>query len=205
MARIERRSTTTSARRGSALSTASAIGIATAVGLATAVAPAAAVNPGAAAVGGEDQMRPIHRSPGVQPGRHVPTFRVVAEAPASTYMVRAGDTVSHIAVRTGRTVAAIVTANRLNSAAAIRIGQVLTIPGSGAVTAPTAPAAPSLSGGTYTVASGDSVWVLAQRYKTTVSAVIAANGLNARALIRIGQVLTIPGASAAAPAAVPAP
>lgn len=45
---------------------------------------------------------------------------------------------------------------------------------------------------THTVASGDTVWKLAQRYDSTISAIISANGLNAQALIRVGEVLTIP-------------
>src|SRR5690625_6135345 len=45
---------------------------------------------------------------------------------------------------------------------------------------------------THTVVSGDTVGKLAQRYDSTISAIVAANGLNAQALIRVGEVLTIP-------------
>jgi len=45
---------------------------------------------------------------------------------------------------------------------------------------------------THTVASGDTVWEVSQRYDSTISAIIAANGLNSQALIRVGEVLTIP-------------
>ncbi|WP_454085722.1 C40 family peptidase [Georgenia sp. Marseille-Q6866] len=45
---------------------------------------------------------------------------------------------------------------------------------------------------THTVVSGDTVGKLAQRYDSTISAIIAANGLNAQALIIVGEVLTIP-------------
>lgn len=64
---------------------------------------------------------------------------------------------------------------------------------------------------THTVAAGDTVWKLAQRYDSTTSVIVSANGLNAQALIRVGEVLTIPqgqasvsAASTAAPAAVTA-
>lgn len=120
-----------------------------------------------------------------------------------SYTVRSGDTVSHIALRSGTTVAAITRANALGNAARIRIGQVLTIP-SASSAAPAAPApAAAPAAGSYTVVSGDTVGRIAARLGTSVPAIVAANGLDSRALIRIGQTLTIPGGSA--PAAAPAP
>ena len=49
--------------------------------------------------------------------------------------------------------------------------------------------------------SGDTVGKLAQRYDSTISAIIAANGLNAQALIIVGEVLTIPQGQAGVSAA----
>ncbi|MFF1529441.1 LysM peptidoglycan-binding domain-containing protein [Cellulomonas sp. NPDC058312] len=118
------------------------------------------------------------------------------------YTVRSGDTVSHIASKHGTSVAAVRTANGLDARAFIREGQTLTIPTSG-TTAPAA-ATPAASGGSHTVASGETVSGIAKRYGTTVAAVTAANGLDARAFIRVGQTLTIPGAGAAPAAATPA-
>ncbi|WP_456824252.1 LysM peptidoglycan-binding domain-containing protein [Cellulomonas sp. P5_E12] len=121
-----------------------------------------------------------------------------------SYTVRSGDTVSHIALRSGTTVAAIARANALGNAARIRIGQVLTIPSASSAAPAAAPApasAPAAS--SYTVVSGDTVGRIAARLGTSVPAIVAANGLDSRALIRIGQTLTIPGGSA--PAAAPAP
>ena len=120
-----------------------------------------------------------------------------------TYVVRTGDTVSHIAARTGASVTAIARANNLANVAKIRIGQQLTIPSSGTPVAAAAPAAaPAAQAARHTVASGDTVSHVAARYGTSVAAIIAANGLDARAFIRVGQQLTIPGAGA--PAAAPA-
>ncbi|WP_456843891.1 LysM peptidoglycan-binding domain-containing protein [Cellulomonas sp. P5_C6] len=125
-----------------------------------------------------------------------------------SYTVRTGDTVSHIAARSGTTVAAITRANALADASRIRIGQVLTIPSaSSAAPAPAAaPAAPAPAAGSYTVVSGDTVSHIAVKLGTSVQAIVAANGLDSRALIRIGQTLSVPGgggtSSAPAPAAV---
>src|SRR5699024_11064006 len=58
---------------------------------------------------------------------------------------------------------------------------------------------------THTVVSGDTVGKLAQRYDSTISAIVAANGLNAQALIIVGEVLTIPrGQASASPASTAA-
>lgn len=134
------------------------------------------------------------------------------DAPGSrSYTVRSGDTVSAIALRTGSSVGAIVRVNGLNSRAFIRAGQSLTIPAPSAVAAPSAaPAAGTVDAGqpastatTYTVVAGDTVSAIARRFGTTVAAVVAANGLDARAFIRAGQQLVVPGSAAvsAAPAA----
>lgn len=122
------------------------------------------------------------------------------------YTVRSGDTVSHIAVRSGTTVSAIARANALADVSRIRIGQVLTVP-TGTTAPAAAPAATRAAATGYTVVAGDTVGRIAARHGTTVQAIVSANGLNARALIRVGQTLTVPGAATAAapaPAAVAA-
>ena len=118
-----------------------------------------------------------------------------ASAPLRHTVVR-GDTVWDLARAHGTTVAAIVAANGLDSRATIRIGQVLTIPGA-ATSTPAGAAASNPNPATrHTVVRGDTVWDLARAHGTTVTAIVAANGLDSRATIRIGQVLTIPGAAA---------
>ncbi|MFC5998384.1 LysM peptidoglycan-binding domain-containing protein [Quadrisphaera sp. GCM10027208] len=123
-------------------------------------------------------------------------------AAAGTVVVRAGDTVSHIAVRTGTSVSAIVSANGLDSRATIRVGQRLTVPGPSATRGP-APAAPTAL--RYTVRAGDTVSHIAARTGTSVSAIVSANGLDSRALIRVGQTLTIPSATSASPSSSSSP
>ena len=122
------------------------------------------------------------------------------DSTGSVHVVVAGDSVSELAVRYGSTVTAIVEANGLDSRATIRIGQRLVIPGTAGPRAadpsPGAAPAPSPSARTHTVVRGDTVSALAARYGSTVSEIVAANDLGARALIRVGQRLTIPGSTA---------
>ncbi len=147
----------------------------------------------------EGQTLTIPRAAAATP---VAAVKVAAPAATSTHTVVAGDTVSHLAARYGTTTAAIVSANTLNSRAMIRIGQTLTIPGTGAstVSAPVASATPAPAATTtsYRVASGDTVSRIAARFGTTTAAIVSANKLDSRALIRIGQTLTIPGATSTA-------
>ena len=98
------------------------------------------------------------------------------------YVVRSGDTLWLLAQRYGTTVDAIKRLNGLTSDV-LNIGQVLKIPSG---------SAPSYF--EYTVRSGDTLWLLAQRYGTTVDAIKNLNGLNSNTL-NIGQVLLIPSAS----------
>ncbi|MFC0714971.1 LysM peptidoglycan-binding domain-containing protein [Cellulomonas biazotea] len=140
------------------------------------------------------------------PAVRVAPAATAAPAPAAaSYTVRSGDTVSRIASRHGTTTAAIVAANGLDSRAFIRIGQTLTVPGAGGTTAAAAPvaaAAPTTTAATHMVASGETVSALATRYGTTTAAIVAANGLDSRAFIRIGQKLSIPGVAPAAATSV---
>ncbi len=95
------------------------------------------------------------------------------------YVVRAGDTLWLLAQRFGTTVDAIKRLNGLTSDN-LSIGQVLRIP-----------TASNDSYFEYTVRSGDTLWLLAQRFGTTVDAIRRLNGLSGSAL-SIGQVLRIP-------------
>ena len=49
---------------------------------------------------------------------------------------------------------------------------------------------------TYIVKAGDTLSGIAQRFGTTVEALVASNGIRNKHLIYTGQVLTIPGTSA---------
>ena len=96
------------------------------------------------------------------------------------YIVQPGDTLWLLAQRFHTTVAAIKALNSLTSDV-LMIGQKLLIPA--------AEPAPSVL---HTVRSGDTLWLLAQRFHTTVAAIKALNNLTSDVLV-VGQILKIPG------------
>lgn len=144
----------------------------------------------------------VLRLPGASVSSTAAGSATPTQTAAASYTVRSGDTLSGIASRHGTTVMTIMRLNGLTSTV-IHPGQVLRLSGSGASSTQTTSSSSSGSGGTstsssgsstrYTVRSGDTVSGIAARYGTTVAAVVAANKLDSRALIRIGQVLVIPG------------
>ena len=99
------------------------------------------------------------------------------------YVVRSGDTLWLLAQRFGTTVSAIKNLNGLLSDN-LSIGQVLKIPSVETSTVPYFE---------YTVRPGDTLWLLAQRFGTTVGAIRNLNGLTSD-MLNIGQVLLIPEA-----------
>ncbi len=106
------------------------------------------------------------------------------------YRIMAGDTLFSIAIRHNTTVNDIIRANPGINPANLRVGQVICVPmGS--------PAPGSCPSGTfaYIVRPGDTIFTLAQRFNTTVDAIIAANpGINPNNL-QVGQRICIPGAT----------
>ncbi|HEX3044483.1 MAG TPA: LysM domain-containing protein [Bacillota bacterium] len=106
---------------------------------------------------------------------------------ATTYIIRAGDTLFSLAERFGTTVAAILAANPGLDPNALQVGRTICIP---AVPRPgTCPAGRT----PYIIRAGDTLFSLAERFGTTVAAILAANpGLDPNAL-RIGQNICIPG------------
>ena len=119
----------------------------------------------------------------------IPVPGVPGPPPAPVrYTVQPGDTLFLIAQRFGTTVAAIVDANNISDANLIYPGQELIIPVSGA-------------GATirYTVMPGDTLFLIAQRFATTIAAIVAANNITDPNLIYPGQELIIPVTGDGAP------
>ena len=121
------------------------------------------------------------------------------------HIVQRGETLSQIARRYGTTVSALMQANGLGNANFIWWGQRLRIPGSASPSPAPAPA-PAPAAGTHVVQRGETLARIAQRYGTTVNALVWANGLPNANRITVGQRLTIPtGGSAPAPSPPVAP
>ncbi|MGJ7921202.1 LysM peptidoglycan-binding domain-containing protein [Neobacillus sp. LXY-4] len=106
----------------------------------------------------------------------------VGTTSSTTYLVKAGDTLSGIAKQFQVSVEQLKQTNQLSSDM-IRVGQVLTIPN--------APA--SSINQSYTVVAGDSLSLIAKRFGVTVDSLRSTNQLTTD-IIRIGQVLMIPSA-----------
>jgi LysM repeat protein len=109
---------------------------------------------------------------------------------ATTYIVRNGDTLGHIAQRHGISTSELRKLNNLTGDL-IRVGQKLKVPGKN--TANTT--SPTTTGNSYTVQSGDTLSGIALAYGITIGDLKRANNLNSD-IIRIGQKLQLPQAVA---------
>ena len=113
------------------------------------------------------------------------------------YKVKKGDTLSVLSRRYKSSVNAIIAANRLTSKHSIRAGKWLKIPSRGYVYSKK-PQKPALEEGgvaAYRVKKGDSLWLIARRFSTTVSEIKRLNGLR-RNNLTIDQVIRIRSSSA---------
>lgn len=122
----------------------------------------------------------------------------------AVHRVRRGDTLSGIAARYGTSVSELMSLNNLRSAHRISPGQQLRVPGRGSAPAiDRTPIAPGQSIA-HNVRPGDSLWLLASRYGTTVEQIKADNRLTGN-MLQPGQVLTLRSAAGAAAASAPTP
>jgi lysozyme len=121
------------------------------------------------------------------------------------YTVAAGDTLSSIARQFDVNSVAIIEANGLLDPNSLIVGQEILIPGyqpptagtGGQAAGGTTPGAgtPADTGGqvVHTVQQGEGLLQIAQRYGVTEAAIIQANNITDRNLLRAGQQLVIPG------------
>jgi LysM repeat protein len=105
----------------------------------------------------------------------------------SIYTVRRGDTVAKIASKYGVSVASILRANGLSTRSRIYPGQKLHVGGGAGASTSTKSGRSSTDVATYTVRSGDTLGKIAKRFGTSVSEILALNGLRANSVIRPGD------------------
>lgn len=144
------------------------------------------------------------------------TTAPVSSSTTKTYRVASGDTLSIIAARFHTSVATLASLNHLANPNLIFVGQVLKVTQASSTSAPTKTSTTTAVSGTsrnttttslkstqttrYTVRSGDWLSLIAGRFHTTVAALVSANHLANPNYLYVGEVLTIPGGSTAAPA-----
>ncbi|MBO9309741.1 MAG: LysM peptidoglycan-binding domain-containing protein [Chloroflexi bacterium] len=109
----------------------------------------------------------------------------------TAYTVRRGDTLAKIAARFGATVAAIMSANRISNPNVIFVGQRLRVPRTRTTTVPT-PRTSVPRGRAYVVQPGDTLSLIAARFRRNVYDIARANGILNMNRIFVGQVLAIP-------------
>ncbi len=117
------------------------------------------------------------------------------------HRVRNGETLGGIGLRYGVSVGLLRAANSNVHPRRLRIGSVLTIPVSAAARSgearpvvssrPTPARRPTGAGTRHTVSRGESLWVIARHYNTTIDALQELNGLSSGQVLRIGQQLLV--------------
>lgn len=137
------------------------------------------------------------RLPTARPTSAAPTGITASSESSSSYQVRAGETLSEIAARLGVNADALARQNGITDPNLVWSGQVLDL--RGAVAAPTtapAPAPPAAAPGTgavtHTIAAGESLSDVADRYGVSVDRLAVANAIADPNQVIAGQKLVIP-------------
>ncbi|HUF12859.1 MAG TPA: LysM peptidoglycan-binding domain-containing protein [Longimicrobiales bacterium] len=118
--------------------------------------------------------------------------RILAETPDPVeYVIRRGETLTHIARRFGVSVDALQSANGGVNPRRIQAGQRIRVPVDGAVVALAEQPRPEPRMQVHQVRRGDTLWDIARRYDVSVSQLRSWNSLSSRSAIQPGQRLRV--------------
>lgn len=114
-------------------------------------------------------------------------------ASSGWYRVRQGDTLEKIARRNGTTVKRLCQLNGISQNKVLHPGDRLKVSGSASSSASASPktSGGSISGTTYTVRSGDTLYRIAKAHGTTVKRLCQLNGISENSKLRVGQKLKV--------------
>lgn len=118
---------------------------------------------------------------------------VAAGAGSSTYTVKWGDTLGGVARKFGVPVSAITAANGIDDPNKVREGTKLTIPDKAAAQVAAAkPISAATARKVHTVKSGETLGLIARKYKVTVDELKRLNDITNERRVRDGRELTLP-------------
>ena len=131
---------------------------------------------------------PLHRG-----GTFATNFeRIRAEIPDPVeYVIRRGETLTHVAQRFGVSVAAIQAANGDLNPRRVQAGQRIRVPAENGQLVAAAAQVTAQRSSTHRVRSGDTLWEIARRYDVSVAQLRRWNSMGARSQIRPGQSLRV--------------
>ena len=116
----------------------------------------------------------------------------------TTYTVQRGESLAIIAAKFNTTYLVLAQMNGIENPDILHVGQVLQVPAPAGTPAPSAgaeqPPAAQPTTGTYTVQRGDSLALIAAQFDINYFELARLNGITNPDVLRVGQVLQVPGA-----------
>ena len=116
----------------------------------------------------------------------------------TSHTVQRGESLAIIAAQYGTTYIVLAEMNGITNPDVLRVGEVLRVPAPASAPAPTdsgtAAPAPQPTTGTYTVQRGDSLAIIAAKFNINYFELARLNGIADPNVLRVGQVLQVPGA-----------
>lgn len=174
---------------------AAAPAVADAPGTALSPKPATAANVSAAQSALQDTLLSSEQLAAQLPARLTQTNFQAAKTAPSTYKVKAGDTLGHVAYANGVSLSKLLKWNGLKASSTIYPGDVLKLGASASATT-TASTSSNSSSNSYTVKTGDTLSGIAAKQGVGLSTLLSANGLSTSSVIYPGQSLKLSGSSA---------